>query len=300
MSEDIAGRVAVVTGAGRGLGRAYAHALAAVGVGVVVNDLDGDAAKDCVESIGHAGGRAVAEVAPVGTAEVADRLVARARSEFGRLDVMVTNAGALRDKTLRNTTDEDFDLVVDSHLRGTFTCGRAAVAAFREQGSGGRLILVGSPAGQRASFGQTAYSASKGAVVAMARTWAVECKKLDVTVNAIVPTALTRMVATMPGMTEMAAMLDRGEPLPTKARRAGLGSPDDAASLVVWLASARSGGVTGQAIAIGGDRLGLWSHPTEVGYTYQNGGWSVDQIDDYFAAPGRAILQDFLPAPIDM
>src|SRR3546814_11010495 len=111
-------------------------------------------------------------------------------------------------------------------LLGTSTCGRSAVVAFREQGSGGLLILVGSPAGQRASFGQTAYSASKGAVVAMARTWAVECKKLDVTVNAIVPTALTRMVATMPGMTEMAAMLDRGESLPPKARRSGLGSPD--------------------------------------------------------------------------
>src|SRR3546814_14310283 len=101
-SEDIAGRVAVVTGAGRGLGRAYAHALAAVGVGVVVNDLDGDAAKDCVESISHAGGRAVAEVAPVGTAEVADQLVARARTEFGRLDVMVTNAGSPRHKTPRH------------------------------------------------------------------------------------------------------------------------------------------------------------------------------------------------------
>src|SRR3546814_20985090 len=107
------------------------------------------------------------------------------------------------------------------------------------------------------------------------------------------------MVATMPGMTEMAAMLDRGESLPPKARRSGLGSPDDAASLVVWLASARSGDVTGQAIAIGGDRLGPWSHPTEVGYPYPAGGSSVDQIDYYFPAPGRANTQDFLPTPLD-
>src|SRR3546814_11452530 len=92
-------------------------------------------------------------------------------------------------------------------------------------------------------------------------------------------------------------MLDRGEALPPKVRRCGLGSPDDAASLVVWLASARSGDVTGQAIAIGGDRLGLWRRPTEVGYASQDGRWSVHPIADYFAPPGRVKLQAFFPTP---
>jgi NAD(P)-dependent dehydrogenase (short-subunit alcohol dehydrogenase family) len=294
------GRVAVVTGAGRGLGRSYARALAAAGASVVVNDLDADVAEETVKSIVDAGGSAVAEVGAVGGSEMADALVARAVSEFGRLDVMITNAGALRDKTLRNTTDEDFDLVVTSHLRGTFTCGRAAVARFREQGEGGRLILVGSPAGQRASFGQTAYSASKGAIVAMMRTWAVEHAKIGVTVNAIVPTALTRMVATIPGLGELVEKAGRGEPVPEHLRRQGLGTPDDVAPVVVYLASAESSGVTGQAIATGGDRIALWTHPAQVAEQFRTGGWTAEAVRDLFAGPLKDELQDYLPAPLDL
>jgi NAD(P)-dependent dehydrogenase (short-subunit alcohol dehydrogenase family) len=206
---------------------------------------------------------------------------------------MVTNAGALRDKTLRNTTDEDFDLVVGSHLRGTFTCGRAAAARFREQGEGGRLILVGSPAGQRASFGQTAYSASKGAIVAMMRTWAVEHAKIGVTVNAIVPTALTRMVATIPGLGELVEKVDRGEPVPADVRRRGLGSPDDVAPVVVYLASAASAEVTGQAIATGGDRLALWTHPGQVAEQLHDGGWTAEAVAEAFAGPLKGELQEY-------
>ncbi|MER7433361.1 SDR family oxidoreductase [Pseudonocardia alni] len=294
------GRVAVVTGSGRGLGRSYARALAAAGASVVVNDLDGDVAEETVRTILEAGGSAVAEVGAIGGAETSQRLVDRAVGEFGRLDVMVTNAGALRDRTLRNTTDDDFDLVVNSHLRGTFTCGRAAAARFREQGEGGRLILVGSPAGQRASFGQTAYSASKGAIVAMMRTWAAEHAKIGVTVNAIVPTALTRMVATIPGLGELVDAVDRGEPVPENLRRRGLGSPDDVAPVIVYLASAASAEVTGQAIAAGGDRIALWTHPTEIAEQFHAGGWSPEEVAEAFAGPLKGELPDHLPAPLDL
>lgn len=164
---DLTGNVAVVTGAGRGLGRAYAEALAANGAAVVVNDVDAQAATQVVKAIGD---RAVAAVGPVGSAEVADQLVDKAVTEFGQLDVMVTNAGILRDRVLWKMTDEDFDAVIDVHLRGTFTCARAAANRMREQGSGGRLILISSPAGQRGNFGQTNYSAAKAGIVAMART----------------------------------------------------------------------------------------------------------------------------------
>ncbi|MBE4738461.1 SDR family NAD(P)-dependent oxidoreductase [Streptomyces caniscabiei] len=294
------GRVAIVTGAGRGLGRAYARALAAAGAAVVVNDLDAEVAAETVDAITAAGGAAVAHVGAVGGSEFADALVERAVAEFGRLDVMITNAGALRDRTLRNVTDEDFDLVVTSHLRGTFTCGRAAAARFREQGDGGRLILVGSPAGQRASFGQTAYSAAKGAIVAMTRTWAAELGKIDVTVNAVVPTALTRMVATMPRLGDLVAKVDAGEAVPEGARRQGLGSPDDVAPVIVYLASKESGHVTGQAIAAGGDRIALWTHPGEVSEQLRPGGWTAESVSGLFAGAYTEQLQDFRPTPLDL
>lgn len=291
------GRTAIVTGSGRGLGRSYAVALAEAGASVVINDLDAGAAERTVGEIVAAGGQAVAQVGAVGGSEIADALVERAVAEFGRLDIMVTNAGALRDKTLRNTTDDDFDVVVNSHLRGTFTCGRAAVTRFREQGDGGRLILVGSPAGQRASFGQTAYSASKGAIVAMMRTWAVENAKIGVTVNAIVPTALTRMVATIPGFAPLVEAVERGESVPEHIRRQGLGGPDDVAPIIVYLASAASAAVTGQAIAAGGDRIALWTHPNEVSEQLRAGGWTAEEVASAFEGP-LAQLQDYQPAPL--
>src|SRR6266536_3745433 len=141
------GAVAAVTGAGRGLGLAYVTALAAAGAAVVVNDVDEQVAKEAIAQIEEAGGAAVPYAAPVGSTEAAEGLVATAVENFGRLDALVTNAGILRDKVLWKMTDEDFDAVIQVHLRGTFTCARAAVQHMRERGEGGRLILVGSPAG---------------------------------------------------------------------------------------------------------------------------------------------------------
>jgi NAD(P)-dependent dehydrogenase (short-subunit alcohol dehydrogenase family) len=276
-------KVAIVTGSGRGLGRAYAEALAAAGAAVVVNDIDGDVAKETADAINEAGGRAVAEVCAVGTAESADALVRRAVSEWGRLDVMCTNAGALRDRTLVKVTDEEFDLVVNSHVRGTFTCARAAVRRFREQGDGGRLILVGSPAGQYGGFGQTAYAASKAAIIAMVRVWSVETAKHGVTVNAIVPTALTRMAATIPSLTDVVAAVEAGEPVPAELRHRGIGLPADVAPLVVYLSSDEAAGITGQYIGFGGDRLAIWAHPKEAFVTHREGGWTPDQLATDFA-----------------
>jgi NAD(P)-dependent dehydrogenase (short-subunit alcohol dehydrogenase family) len=272
-------KVAVVTGAGRGLGRAYAKALAAAGAAVVVNDLDGDAVAETVAEIDETGARAVGVTAPVGPAETAERLVEIAVQSFGRLDVMVTNAGILRDRVLWKMTDEDFDLVIETHLRGTFTCARAAAIRMREQGEGGRIIVIGSPAGQYGNFGQTNYAAAKAGIVAFARTWSMELARADVTVNAVVPTAWTQMTATIPVYAPLVERVERGDGLPAEVRREhAIGMPEDCAGLVVFLASERAAGVTGQAIGIGGDRLSLYSHPTELRFELHDGGWTAEEI----------------------
>jgi NAD(P)-dependent dehydrogenase (short-subunit alcohol dehydrogenase family) len=273
------GRTAVVTGAGRGLGSAYADALAAAGAAVVVNDVDEDAARATAARITAAGGAAVAQAGAVGGAEVADALVARAVAEFGALDIMVCNAGVLRDRMLWRMSDEEFDLVIATHLRGTFTCARAAAVHMRERGEGGRILVVGSPAGQRGNLGQTNYSAAKAGIVAFARTWAMELARARITVNAVVPVAFTAMVATMPAYAEHAERIAAGEPVPRELRQGhGLGLAQDAAPLVVFLASAAAEGITGQAVGIGGDRLSMWSHPTEAVTALRDGGWTPEAI----------------------
>ncbi|GAB3890979.1 SDR family oxidoreductase [Kibdelosporangium lantanae] len=277
---DLEGKVAVVTGGGRGLGRAYAEALAAAGAAVVVNDVDAEAVAQVAKAITERGGRATAVAAPVGPTATANRLVETAVREYGRLDVMVTNAGILRDRVLWKMSDDDFDSVIDVHLRGTFTCARAAAAHMRAQGTGGRLILISSPAGQRGNFGQTNYAAAKAGIVAMARTWAMELAKADITVNAVVPVAATAMTRTIPAFTALIEESERtGQPLPDRVRKQdGMGTVEDVAPLIVFLASDRSAGITGQAIGIGGDRLALWSHPAEKAVRYADRGWTADAI----------------------
>jgi NAD(P)-dependent dehydrogenase (short-subunit alcohol dehydrogenase family) len=287
-------RVAIVTGSGRGLGRAYAVALAAAGAAVVVNDLDEAGARETVETITAAGGRAVAEIAAVGESAAADALVARALEAFGRLDIMCTNAGVLRDRVLWKMTDEDFDLVIHTHLRGTFTCARAAAVAMREQGDGGRIIVVGSPAGQRGNFGQTNYSAAKAGIAAFARTWAMELARDRITANAILPTAWTAMTASIPAYAPLVERVERGEGLPRAVRQEhAVGMPEDCAPLVVFLASAAAAEITGQAIALGGDRLALWSHPAEVVFELREGGWSAEQIAERWDAVFAPALQTY-------
>jgi NAD(P)-dependent dehydrogenase (short-subunit alcohol dehydrogenase family) len=300
---DLSGKVAVVTGSGRGLGLAYATELARCGAAVVVNDVDAAVAEDAVASITAAGGTAVAEVVPVGTSEAAQALVDRAVGEFGRLDVLVNNAGILRDTTLWKMTDEQFDAVITTHLRGTFTCTRAAVIRMREQGEGGRIVCVGSPTGQVGNFGQTNYAAAKAGIVGMVRTWAMELARAGITVNAIVPVAATAMTETVPFLKPYVDALAAGHPLPAFARQElGFGSPQDAAGLVAFLASDDAAGITGQAVGIGGDRLALWSHPSEVVVEFADGtGWSPDAIAEIwperFAAAQQTVGQQLPEAP---
>ncbi|WP_127107943.1 SDR family NAD(P)-dependent oxidoreductase [Pararhodobacter zhoushanensis] len=275
----LSGKVLLITGAGQGIGRATALAAAQAGAAVVVNDIDADAAQSVVEEIGQSGGRAVAEVAAIGVNGAAEACVGRAVEAFGRLDALFSNAGVLRDSVLWKTEDDAFDLVLSTHLRGTFQCGRAAARQFKAQGGGGSLILAASPAGQLGNFGQGAYAAAKAGIVGMMRSWTLELARDRVTVNAIVPTALTRMTATIPALAPHVAAMERGEPLPEQLRaRHGIGTAADIAPLVVFLASDAARGVSGQCIGIGGDRLSLWSHPAEIRTELQTQGWTPEAL----------------------
>jgi 3-oxoacyl-[acyl-carrier protein] reductase len=297
---DLDGKVAVVTGSGRGLGRAYAEALAAAGAAVVVNDLQASAVDEVVAAIRAQGGTASGVVAAVGSTRAADEIVGHAVDAHGRLDVMVANAGILRDRVLWKMSDEDFDAVVEVNLRGTFTCARAAAVRMREQQDGGRIVLVSSPAGQRGNFGQTNYAATKAGVVAFARTWAMELARSGIDVNAIVPVAATEMTKTIPAFGSVIEDAERaGSPFPEWLRKdEGLGTVEDVAALVVFLASDAAKGVTGQAIGIGGDRLAVWAHPSEKVVTFRDGGWTAEAIAAEWASTLGAQAETYgIPPP---
>jgi NAD(P)-dependent dehydrogenase (short-subunit alcohol dehydrogenase family) len=291
---NLDGKVAVVTGSGRGIGRAYARALAEAGCAVVINDIDPDVAEQTVKELTDAGCSAVAEVVAVGSTEAAEKLVQRAVDSFGGIDIMCTNAGILRDRVLWKMSDEDFDLVIETHMRGTFTCARAAAIRMREQGRGGRIVVVSSWAGQRGNFGQTNYAGAKAGIAAFARTWAMELARAEITVNAIVPNALTRMISSIPGMAEMVEAAEKGQPLPDSVRREmGMGMPEDVAPLLVFLASDAAKDVTGQCIGLGGDKLSLWSHPQEIMAEYRDGGWTADAIAEVWPTSLGARLESY-------
>jgi len=289
---SLEGKVAIVTGSGRGLGLAYAQELARQGARVVVNDVDAATAADAVATIAQEGGSAVAVVAPVGSTETAKELVRTAVEAYGRLDILVTNAGVLRDTVLWKMSDADFDTVIDVHLRGTFTCVREAVQYMRENEIAGRIICIGSPTGQRGNFGQTNYAAAKAGIVGMVRTWALELKKAGITANAVIPVAATAMTATVPYFAAAVEADAAGEPMPAFYRHdLGFGTSDDVSGLIAYLASDAAAGVSGQAIGIGGDRLQLWSHPEPVLTAYRDGGWDAPALATEFAELAGESLQ---------
>jgi NAD(P)-dependent dehydrogenase (short-subunit alcohol dehydrogenase family) len=304
-SAPLAGKVAIVTGSGRGLGLAYAAELARQGAAVVINDVDAQTAADAVASIEGSGGKAVAVVAPVGPTQTARQLVDAAVENFGRLDILVTNAGVLRDTVLWKMSDDDFDTVINVHLRGTFTTAREAAIRMREQGEGGRIICIGSPTGQRGNFGQTNYAAAKAGIVGMVRTWALELKRAGITANAVIPVAATAMTATVPYFAAAVEADAAGEAMPAFFRHdLGFGTSDDVAGLIAYLASDASADVTGQALGVGGDRLQVWSHPEAVATAYRDGGWSYQALEADFAEEIGGSLQSvgetFPPLPDEL
>lgn len=255
MTQRLHDKVCIVTGAGRGIGRAVALAYAAQGARIVVNDADAAAADVVVKEIDGAGGEAVAHHDPIGSVVAAESAIAAALDSFGRLDVLVNNAGILRDRMLHNMTEQDFDQVIAVHLKGTWACARAAVQHWRplakaEAGSGEirhrKIINVTSASGLVGSVGQSNYAAAKMGIVGLTKTWAKELGRMQINVNAIAPAALT-------AMTE--PLLEDPEAAEKRLARFALGrygAPDEIAPAFVFLASSESDYITGQVLCVDG------------------------------------------------
>jgi NAD(P)-dependent dehydrogenase (short-subunit alcohol dehydrogenase family) len=278
------GRVAIVTGAGRGIGREHALLLAAQGASVVVNDLGGsrdgtaggDAgpAQEVVDEITAAGGKAVANGDDISDWAGAEKLVNTGIDAFGKVDILINNAGILRDRMLVNMTEAEWDAVIKVHLKGTFAPSHFAANHFRERSKAGealdaRIINTTSPSGIYGNVGQTNYGAAKAGIASFTIIAAKELGRYGVTVNAIAPAALTRMTEDL-GMGQL--------PEETKEQM----SPKHIAPIVCWLASPLSASVTGRVFDVTGRMLSV------------SEGWhrgpSIEGPDDDPEVLGHAIL----------
>lgn len=272
MGNFLAGKVVAVTGAGRGIGRAVALAAAAEGAKVVVNDhgvsVEGgepasEVAEAVVKEIEAAGGDAVAVADDISAMAGGQRVVDTALASYGRLDGAVCVAGILRERMLFNMTEDEWDPVVATHLKGTFTVFRAASAVMREQRSG---TLIGFTSGNhQGSVAQANYSAAKGGIISLVRSAALGLHKYGVTANAVAPVARTRMSANVP--------MELKE----------IGEPEDVAALVTYLLSdrAREEGITGQVYTVAGPKIAVWAQPRELRAAYAEGPWTPERIADF-------------------
>jgi NAD(P)-dependent dehydrogenase (short-subunit alcohol dehydrogenase family) len=269
-------QVVVVTGAGRGLGRAYALALAAEGARVVVNDRDAEPTSSVVDQIVADGGEAVACVEAVSTRAAAERLVAAAVNAFGRLDVMITNAGADRRGPVLDLSDEDWEFTLSTHLFGSLYCSLEAARAMRDQGHGGAIINVTSDAFHQGMATLAPYCASKGGIYGLMRVLAVELAPLGISVNAIAPPA-TR---TEPMMAFADSLTGMGL---TEEQVAGFKSmiqePEDVAPLAVFLASAEGRKLSGQVLALTHEEFSVLNPPDHSAPVRRDDGpWDVDGL----------------------
>jgi NAD(P)-dependent dehydrogenase (short-subunit alcohol dehydrogenase family) len=296
------GKVAIVTGAGRGIGRSHALLLASEGAAVVVNDLGGGAAgggadatpaQEVVDEIVAAGGRATANSDSVSSWEGAERLVQQAVDTFGGLDVLVNNAGILRDKMSFNMTEEEWDDVVAVHMKGHFAPSRFAAAYWRakskETGEGvnAKIVNTASESGLYGNAGQANYAAAKAGIASMTIVMARELERIGARVNAIAPVARTRLTATVAG--------DALEPKEGEFDRY---APENISAVVGWLASDLSAGVTGQVVKIVGGQVQLlrgWRPVTEA---TDEKPWTITAIDEVsdalFAKDDRGV-PPFMP-----
>jgi NAD(P)-dependent dehydrogenase (short-subunit alcohol dehydrogenase family) len=274
-------KVAVVTGAARGIGREIAMLMARHGAVVVVNDYGGGAdgsgaartpADDVVNEIKAAGGQAVANYESVATMAGGQSIVQTALDHFGRVDIVVNNAGILRDRMIFNMTEEEWDGVINTHLKGCFAVTRAAVPHMRER-KWGRIINMTSTSGLVGNIGQANYAAAKLGIVGFTKVVALDMARYNVTANCISPFAWTRMIGTIP--TETEAQKARVE----KIKKMG---PEHIAPVAAFLASEAAKEVSGQVFGVRGKEIMLFSHMRPTRSIHHDLGWTPERLADMF------------------
>ncbi|MBO0730530.1 MAG: SDR family oxidoreductase [Acidimicrobiaceae bacterium] len=283
---EVDGKRIVVTGASRGLGRAFAIALAGEGARLVVNGTNAALVESLLSEIRDAGGTASAVVGSVADDGIGARLVSACVEEFGGVDVVINNAGTVRDRTLLKMTPEEFDEVIAVNLRGVWSVSRHAASAM--QGSGGLLLQVVSASAFTGSVGQTNYSASKAGVLGMMYAWDLELRRYGIRVNALWPVAQTDMSqVVIDNAVARASASD--QPVPTP-KELGFGSPAEVASVVVYLCSDRASEIRSQLVTFNGSKLALWSHPRET-WIRRQPSWTIDELDAALKDAAEAVYR---------
>ncbi len=269
MSEkQLSDKSIVVTGAGRGIGRSIALVIAKAGGRVVVNDFDRAAAEAVVEEITAEGGRAVSNSDSVASWEGAQQMVEQAVEAFGKIDAVVNNAGILRDIIFHKMTPEDFNAVIDVHVKGSFNVSRAAAGHFRSQQSGA-FVHMTSTSGLVGNFGQANYSAAKMAIVGLSKSIALDMQRYNVRSNCISPFAWTGMTASIPA--ETPDQIARVE----KLKRM---TPEKVAVVVAALCSDKAAHISGQIFAVRMNEIFLMSQPRPLRSVHEGSGWTIDSI----------------------
>jgi NAD(P)-dependent dehydrogenase (short-subunit alcohol dehydrogenase family) len=270
------GRVAIVTGSGRGIGREFALCFAREGAKVVINDvgvsLDGqgtqdDPAAQVCEEIEAIGSAAVPSYDSVSDFEGAGRIVQTAVEAFGTVDIVVNNAGIVRDKTLLKMDESDFDAVIAVHLKGTFNVTRHAAEVMKAK-EYGRIVNITSSAGLRGNFGQTNYGAAKAGIMGMTFVWSMELGRYGITVNAVAPAGATRMTA---------ALYERSGKEPPPEENPALNAP-----LVAYLASEQAAHVNGQILGRTEYAYTIFQHPKQIAWMHNVEGWTPAEVAKRF------------------
>ena len=298
------GKVAIVTGAGGGLGREHALALAKEGAAIVVNDLGGardgtgsgsTMADGVVREIKAAGGEAVANHDSVTTVEGGQKILKTALDAFEKVDVVVNNAGILRDKSFANTTEDLWDTVIQVHLKGTYCVTHAVYNHMKQRGEGGVVINTSSTSGLNGNFGQANYGAAKDGIAGFTRGVARDMGRYGARVNSISPGASTRLTATVPQsarqLREQSGIRTTSGPQLVEPRR----DAEDIAPFITWLASDEAKDVNGYVFHVQGGEVSLMNNPEPTRTISKPGRWTVEEIASMF--PSTLGMDMVNPAP---